>query len=148
MSEPENHSLPMLALREARVVSIGALVACAGNFFGNGQPGGLGFAAALLLPIVFCLLRAAMISSPPPELSVVRRGLFQIVLAVALIVLLVFEFAIGQMAGLNRVSPDALGLLVVLGVTYVFLYCLAHQFISTDPLLESDPVTDGSFIAD
>lgn len=88
-----------------------------------------------------------MVSSPPAELSVVRRVLFQVLLAVALIVLLVFEFAIGQIAGLNRASPDALGLLFVLGVTYVFLYCLAHQFVSIDPLLESDPVTDGSFIA-
>lgn len=148
MSEPENYSLTTLALREARVVFIGALVACAGNLFGNGNPGGLGFAASLLLPIVFCLLRAAMISSPPAELAVVRQGLFQVLLAVALIVLLVFEFAIGQIAGLNGVSPDALGLLFVLGVTYVFLYCLAHQFISLEPVLESDPVTDGSFIAD
>ena len=147
MSEPENHSFTTLALREARVVSIGALLACAGLFIGNGQPGGLGFAASLLIPIVFCLLRAAMVSSPPAELSVVRRGLFQVLLAVALIMLLVFEFAIGQIVA-NRISPDALGLLFVLGVSYVFLYCLAHQFISIDPLLESDPVTDGSFIAD
>ena len=147
MSAPENDSLTALALREARVISIGALVVCAGNFIGNGNPGKLRFAASLLIPIVFCLLRAAMVSSPSTERSAVRRGLFLVLIAVALIALLVFEFTIGQIVGLNRISPDAVGLLFVLGVTYVFLYGLAHQFVSTAPLLESDPFTDGSVIA-
>lgn len=126
-------------------MAFGIVVAWGSGACGNANPGGWSLAASFLIPLGFCLFRASIVQTPSEQFSIARRSMFQIIVALAIVVLFIFEVLIGQIARLEKIPPDALALCLILGGSYVLLYCVAHQFVRPRLLLmESDQVTDGS----
>ena len=118
-----------VALREILVLLIGCVLAWvvslavgdAGRNFGA-------LAASILVPIAFCLGRAAMVRPPMPQWSAARRVGYQVAVGIALVMLLVFEMGTPMLLGVADVPVAAWGVLAVIGIAYATLFCVAHHF--------------------
>lgn len=118
--------MPMVAIREGFVLAIGCVIAWAAVTF-------VGYArvlanpiATMLLPIGFCLARAAMAGRPNIDHSQIRQTARQLAIAVALIFLFLFETAMGWFMGANGIPLWVWGVVVGFGCVYVLMFCVAH----------------------
>jgi len=78
-------------------------------------------AAAVLVPIGFCVARAALLDGLPPTVPALRRIFAQLVTAAALVVLLVFEMGVAMLAGAAGIPADVWVFLGAVATAYVGL---------------------------
>ncbi len=116
-----------VVFRECVVLLVGVAVSLLASLFGNAGRDFGALVAAILLPIAFCLIRAAMVRFPRAVLSLLRRGSYQITIGLALISLLVFEMGIAMLAGDADIPLGVWGVVAGFGAGYVSLFCLAHR---------------------
>lgn len=114
-------------LRESTVLVIGVAVSFIASLFGDAGRDFGALAAAILIPIAFCLVRAAMIRFPREQLPPLRRGAFQTVTGAALVSLLVFEMGVAMFAGAADIPLVWWIVVAGFGVSYVLLSCVAHR---------------------
>jgi hypothetical protein len=93
---------------------------------GNPNQSSTALLVGILIPAAICLARAAFVKAPPRTVSVIRRGIFQVLMAAALICLLVCDVGAGLLLGFNTNSPLAWVVIGVLGVMYVLFFGLAQ----------------------
>ena len=101
--------------RECVVLLIGVGVSLLASLFGNAGRDFGALAAAILLPIVFCLIRAIVVQFPRAKLSLFWRGSYQITIALALISLLIFEMGVAMFAGAGDIPVGAWSVVVGFG---------------------------------
>lgn len=119
-----------LTIRETCVLLVGLMLSLICSTFGNaiGDFGEL--AAFILVPIVFCLIRAGRLSNLPMRgLSVSCRIFAQIFFALALICLLLFEMGVAMSAGAENMSAGIRFLVAGFGFAYIFLMVLANTYV-------------------
>lgn len=121
-----------VAIRETFVLMLGCLISFAGSMIlGNADRDFAALTSAILLPIVFCLIRAAFVKSPDPTLSGIRRVGYQLILGIALVLLLLFEMSFGLFCGAADI-PLAMRLAIAaFGMGYVLCYSVARSDQST-----------------
>lgn len=118
--------MPMVALRECFVLAIGCAIAwTAITLVGNGRVPANPI-ATMLLPIGFCLARAAFSGRPKLDHSRIRQTARQLAIAVALIFLFLFETAVGWFMWANNIPHWVWGIVVGFGCVYVLMFCFAH----------------------
>ena len=84
-------------------------------------------AAAILVPIAFCLVRAALTNLRFGNLSAFLRVAAQLSLGFALISLLIFEMGVAMFAGAADIPAGVWCVLLMFGVAYICLYVTAHR---------------------
>lgn len=122
------------ALRECLVLCVGLAVAWLLRLiFDDGRPMPNQMPAnpllALFGSIGLCLVRAALVGERQSEVSNLRWTLYQIVIALALILLLVFEIGAGLFIGARGIPTVAWAILAGLGLGYVFFFCVAEGIL-------------------
>jgi hypothetical protein len=121
-----------VVFRECAVLVIGfSLSILVSVSIGNGGRGPGNPIVATLLPIAMCLGRASCVKSPSPQISLLRRACHPFVITAALLVLLLFESAIGFLMGARNVPALVWLIVAAIGLVYVLLFCLAHLLAST-----------------
>ena len=119
--------MAIIAIRECFVLAIECAITWAAvALVGNGRVPANPI-AAMLLPIGFCLARAAMAGRPNPIHSQIRQTVRQLAIAVALIFLLLFEIAVGWFIGAKDIPPAVWCIVVGFGCIYVLMFCVAHH---------------------
>lgn len=89
-------------------------------------PGNINPLIVLFLAIILCLVRASMTKRPDPDLSMRRRVASQVILAMALVLLMLFEIAFGMMVNFAQVPPAAWLVVCLVGVVYLSVSFVAH----------------------
>ncbi len=113
--------------RECVFLLIGVGVSLLASLFGNAGRDFGALVAAILLPIGFCLIRAAVIRSPRAELSLFWWRSYQITIGLALVSLLIFEMGVAMFAGEADIPLGAWGVVAAFGVGYILLFGVAHR---------------------
>jgi len=128
-SKPLAVPKPMIAVifRECIVLLVGVAVSFVASLFGNAGRDIGALAAAILFPIAFCLVRAAMVRYPQGKLPLLRRGGFQLAIGLAIISLFVFEVGVAMFAGAADIPLGAWGVVASFGAGYVLLLCVAYR---------------------
>jgi hypothetical protein len=119
----KRHSIRYLLFREVVILATGVLVSATAALAFQGVAEGLHLLLAILAPLVFCLVRAGLVQYPPEGVSLVRRTGYQILVACALLVLLIFEYGVEVLANGKNVPIEAGA--VVLGFAIVYLVLIA-----------------------
>ena len=119
----KRHSIRYLLFREVVILATGVLVSATAALAFQGVAEGLHLLLAILAPLVFCLVRAGLVQYPPEGVSLVRRTGYQILVACALLVLLIFEYGVELLANGKNVPIEAGA--VVLGFAIVYLVLIA-----------------------
>jgi drug/metabolite transporter (DMT)-like permease len=112
--------------RECIVLLLGVAVSLVASLFGNAGRDFAALVAAVLIPIAFCLLRAATVRYPSKTLSVSRRTGFQLAIGLAFASLLVFEMGVAMFAGAADIPLVVWVVVGVFGICYVLLFAVAH----------------------
>jgi hypothetical protein len=115
-----------VVFREFIVLLLGAAVSFFASLFGNAGRDFGALVAAVLLPIAFCLIRAALVRYPSQALSALRRACFQLALALGLVLLLVFEMGVAMFAGAADIPLGVWAVVSAFGIGYVLLFAAAH----------------------
>lgn len=107
---------------------------------GAGQPRQQNFPfanplAALFIPIIVCLVRVGFVRMPSPNASKLRSILYQITIALALILLLLYEIGMGLFIGAIGIPLVAWLVVAGFGMLYVIFFCLAEAI---DPSGDTD----------
>ena len=113
--------------RECIVLLLGIAVSFVASQFGNADQDFGALIAAILLPVVFCLIRAALVRYPSHTPSALRRTGFQFALALGLISLLVFEMGVAMFAGAADIPIAVWVVIGAFGIGYVVLLAVAHH---------------------
>jgi len=113
-------------IRECIVLVLAFGISLIASMFANAGRDIGALAAALLLPVGFCLVRAARVRYQRTELSTLRSVSHQIVLALAFISLLIFEAGVAMFAGDAGIPFGVWVVVGGFGVGYVLLFCFAH----------------------
>jgi hypothetical protein len=79
------------------------------------------------MPIFFCLGRAAFAPSPPRNAVAIRRFVHQVLVALALVMLLLFEIGLGLFAGANDIPATVWMVVGSFAVVYVALICITES---------------------
>ena len=130
--KPDNPSIAFCAFRELLVLLFGCAISSGlSMFLANGRQGINQMPAnpllALFVPIIFCLIRASLAKSPRPDTSVRRRTAYQVILAMALVLLLLFEVGIGLIVGTPGVTAVAWACVISIGLMYIVVFCVAMR---------------------
>lgn len=112
--------------RECIVLLLGIAVSLVASLFGNAGRDFAALVAAVLIPIAFCLLRAATVRYPSKTLSVARRTGFQLAIGLAFASLLVFEMGVAMFAGAADIPLVVWVVVGAFGICYVLLFVVAH----------------------
>ncbi len=114
------------AIRESIVLLLGlAVVAAASAIIGDAGDGA-SLAVAIVMPIGFCLFRAAVVRPACWHISGLRRLGYKIVVAAALVLLLVFEMGVEMFFGAGNLPIEVWVILAATGAAYLLLFCLAQ----------------------
>lgn len=90
-------------------------------------------ATAIVLPIVFSLLRVFIANLPDAKLGPFRYYFYQICLGLAFVLLLFFEMALGLVLTVEEAPKEAWFLVLFLGISYVLAYSATSSSISSHP---------------
>ncbi len=122
----------IVAVRETIVLLLGCLFAFIGSLIlGNANQEFAALASAIILPIVFCLIRASLIQRRDSALTAFRDVGYQLCLGIAFVFLLLFEMSLGLFLGAADI-PAAVWLIVGgFGMGYVFFFSVAFHIGST-----------------
>ena len=122
----------IVAVRETVVLLLGCLFAFIGSLIlGNANREFAALASAILLPIVFCLIRASLVKRPDAALSAFRVNGYQLCLGIAFVFLLLFEMSLGLFLGAADI-PAAMWLIVGgFGMGYVLFFSVSIRIGST-----------------
>lgn len=93
---------------------------------GNPNQSAAALLVGILIPAAICLTRAALVKSPPRDVSAFRRALFQVLMGAALVCLLVCDVVVGLILGYSVSHMIAWAAVSLLGVMYIFFFCLAQ----------------------
>ncbi len=113
--------------RECIVLLLGVAVSLLASLFGNAGRDFGALAAAILFPIAFCLIRAALVRYPSHTLPARRRTGFQLTLGLGLVSLLAFEMGLAMFAGVADIPLAVWAVVSAFGVGYVLLFAAAHH---------------------
>ena len=91
----------LIAAREFIVILLGVAIAFVASLFGDAGRDILALAAAILVPVAFCLVRAAQFPRPRIGVSPIRNVGSQLSAGLALAALLIFEIGVALFAGVN-----------------------------------------------
>ena len=94
---------------------------------------------ALFLPIILCLLRAGFVPKVAEDSSRIRAIGYQLIIALALIVLMIFEMAVALLFGAPGIPPAVWAVIALIGGSYVLLFCVADRISRTDLKYEWNP---------
>jgi hypothetical protein len=119
-------SIRYLLLREVLVLASGLLVSATAALAFRGVAEGLHLLLTILAPLVFCLVRAGLVQYPPEGVSLVRRTGYQILVACALVVLLLFEYGVELLANGKGVPIEAGAVVLGFGMVYLVLIAVAE----------------------
>ena len=126
-----------LAIRETCVLLLGLTVSLVCSLFGNAGRDFGALVAAILVPIVFCLVRAGLADLPLEGLRASRRIFAQILFAVSLVSLLLFEMGVAMFAGAADIPADipagVWGVVAGFGVAYITLMVYANTCARPTP---------------
>ena len=131
-----------VALRESGVLLLGCLLSALVYYLiddGKPRPKLMPFAnpiVSLFVPILFCLVRAGFVRSPSNDASKLQSTLYQVLIALSLIFLMVFEIGVGLFIGGQGIPFEAWLVAAGLGALYVLFYCLAD---ATNPSRKFHP---------
>ena len=130
----------IVAIRETVVLTLGCLVTFIGSLLlGNANRDFAALASAVLLPIVFCLIRVSLVKRPDSTLSGLRHVGYQLCLGLALVLLLLFEMSMGMFLGAADIPIGMWMVVGAFGMAYVVFFCLAFQIGSTTELAYNWP---------
>ena len=115
-----------LAIRETCVLLLGLAVSLVCSLFGNAGRDFSALVAAILIPIVFCLIRACLADLPLGGLRSSRRIVAQVLFAVSLVSLLVFEMGIAMLAGAADIPLGVWFVVAGFGIAYITLMVYAN----------------------
>jgi hypothetical protein len=118
-------------LRECVVLLLGVGVSLIASLLANAGRDFGALAAAILLPVTFCLIRAALVRYPHGKPAPFRRGGFRVAIGVALVFLLLFEMGLAFFAGADGIPIVWWVVVVGFGAAYVLLFCVAHLVASS-----------------
>jgi Ca2+/Na+ antiporter len=116
-----------VVFRECVVLLLGIAVSLVASLFGNAGRDFGALVAAILFPIAFCLIRAALVRYPPHTLSALRRAGFHMTLSFALILLLAFEMGVAMFAGADDIPIAVWRVIGAFGIGYVVFFAVAHH---------------------
>lgn len=139
-----------IAVRESGVLAIGCVVSAIVAYLLNfGQPRlkMMPFAnplAALFIPIIVSLVRAAFVRKPSADVSKLRSILYQVSIALALILLLLFEIGVGLFIGAVGIPIFAWLIVAGFGMLYVLFFCFAEAI---DPYQSHDQMQNPLSVA-
>jgi hypothetical protein len=122
-----NKSITHILIREVQVLGAGIVVSATISLALQHLGKDLELIHGIVVPILFCLGRAAFVTSQPHNISALRRVISQIMLAFALIVLLLFEMGIGLFATANDIPIEVWCIIIGFGILYLFLMCCAES---------------------
>lgn len=122
-----------LAIRETCVLLLGLTVSLVCSLFGNAGRDFGALVAAILVPIVFCLVRAGLADLPLEGLRASRRIFAQILFAVSLVSLLLFEMGVAMFAGAADIPAGVWGVVAGFGVAYITLMVYANTCARPTP---------------
>lgn len=115
------------AYRECIVLLVGVAVSLLASLIGNAGRDFRELVVAILFPIAFCLIRTAMVRYPPADRPLLRRVGFQIVMAMVLVCLLLFEIGVTMLAGTPNLPLGIWLVMAAFGASYLFLFSVAHR---------------------
>ena len=115
-----------LAIRETCVLLLGLAVSLVCSLFGNAGRDFGALVAAILVPIVFCLIRAGFADLSLDGLRSSRRLVAQIVFAVSLVSLLLFEMGVAMFAGAADIPVGVWFVVAGFGAAYIILMVSAN----------------------
>jgi hypothetical protein len=125
----------IVAIRETFVLMLGCLLSFIGSLMlGNANRDFTALASAILLPILFCLIRAALVKRPGSTLSGIRHVGYQLCLGFALVLLLLFEMSVGLFLGAADIPTVMWIIVAAFGMGYVFFFTVASRVGSTTDL--------------
>jgi hypothetical protein len=116
-------------LRELLVIVTAFLLAALTTAIGRFLPDGVRLMMAILVPIAFCLGRAAFFPSArrlPPGW---RRVVYSLLAAAAVVLLWLFEMSVGLLLGAAGIPAIVWLAIAAIGCTYVVLIGLARRMI-------------------
>ena len=122
----------IVAIRETFVLMLGCLLSFIGSLIlGNASRDFAALASAILLPIVFCLIRASLVKRPDSTLSGIRHVGYQLCLGLALVLLLLFEMSLGLFLGSADIPAVMWMIVAAFGIGYVLFFTVAFRVGST-----------------
>ncbi len=121
-----------VAIRESFVL----LLACLVSFISllivrNGNQDFAALTTAIVLPIVFCLIRASFVQRLGSTWSRRRQIGYQVCLGLALVLLLFFEMSLGLLLGVADIPAVVWLIVAAFGIGYVSLFTVAFRIGST-----------------
>ena len=130
----------IVAIRETFVLMLGCLLSFIGSLIlGNANRDYAALASAILLPIVFCLIRASLVKRPDSTLSGIRHVGYQLCLGLALVLLLLFEMSLGLFLGAADIPTVMWMIVAAFGMGYVLFFTVAFRVGSTTDLTYNWP---------
>lgn len=118
----------IVAIREMFVLILGCVFSFIGSLmFGNANRDFGALASAILLPIVFCLIRASLATPLESTLSGTRRVSYQLCFSVALVLLLLFEMSFGIFLGAPDIPAAVWVIVAAFGMGYVIFFSVAFR---------------------
>ncbi|MDY0169579.1 MAG: hypothetical protein RBS80_23760 [Thermoguttaceae bacterium] len=122
----------IVAVRETVVLLLGCLFVFIGALIlGNANREFAALASAIILPIVFCLIRASLIKRPDSALSAFRSVGYQLCLGIAFVFLLIFEMSLGLFVGAADIPATVWLIVGGFGMGYVSFFSVAFRVGST-----------------
>ena len=112
-----------LIFRETLVLCLGVIVAAAAATICRLWGNKLELLPGVVVPILFCLGRASLVSNCPKIATAIRRVLYQLLRAFALIMLFLFEIGVGLFIDAKDIPMAVWAVIGGFGVTYIaFVY--------------------------
>jgi hypothetical protein len=121
-------------VREALVLLVGVAVSGAAAIILERVGRDLEFVHGIVIPIAFCLVRAAFVSGCAQETTWGRRLAYQVFIAGALIALLLFEMGVGLFAGARDIPMTVWMVVAGFGGVYCVMICVAERWLEPSDL--------------
>lgn len=119
-------TLSYFLMRECLILLAGVVISLGVSLIGRGDLEIKQFGAAIILSIAFCLYRASLARPPRADVSPMRRFAAQVVLALALLLLMIFEMGIAIIADVFRVPAVVWLIFTSFGLAYLGTIALSH----------------------
>ncbi len=120
-------AMSRVLIRETLVLALGILLAAIAALAFQGDRDGLHLLCAIVVPIFFCLGRAAFAPSPPRNAAAIRRFIHQVLVALALTMLFVFETVVGLFAGAKDIRVVVWTVVSDFAIVYVAIICITES---------------------
>lgn len=135
----------IVAIREIVVLLFGCVLALVGSLIvGNANRDFAALVTAIVIPIVFCLIRVTLVKRPDSALSGFRHFGYQLCLGFAFVLLLLFETLLGLFWGAADIPAVVWWIVGGFGMGYVLFSSVASRVGSTGDQAYDRPLDVGA----